>query len=146
MKGKQKQKDRKKLRSQAAAIIAGLIVSAVILSALFILPEIYITELSEKINRKLDIAFEAVEKGDFSGANKCGKEIYGILENAGPKLKLFVDHRDVSEIVNYAAEAACIDKYGDADAYMSFVSDFTGISIMLEFLRDNNSFSLSGVL
>lgn len=141
-----KQKACKKLKSQSAAVVTALIMSTAFLSALFVLPEIYISELSEKINIKLDAAFEAVEKEDFAGANEYGKEIYSALKKAEPKLKLFMDHRDVSEIMNYALEAAGIDKYGDADAYMSFISDFTGIRIMLDFLKNNNSFSLSGVL
>lgn len=140
-----KHKTYKKLKSQSAAVVSALVISAAVLSALFVLPEAYISGLSVKINKELDAAFEAVESENFAKANKCGKEIYGILKKAEPKLKLFVDHRDVSEIMNYAAEAAKIDKYGDADAYMSFISDFTGIRVLLDFLRDNNSFSPGGV-
>lgn len=141
-----KQKLYKKLKVRAAAIAAGLIISAAALTALFILSETYISKLDKEINAQLDIAFEAVEKEDFIKARECGREINEALKAAEANLKLFINHRDITELMKYADNTVKINIHGGEDAYNAYISDFIGIRCLIGFLKDNNSFSPAGVL
>lgn len=133
----------KKLHTQAVATIIGLCVAFAILLATFILSEVCINQLENEIFPLLDEAVEAVNSGDTETVGRLGHEIYDKLMQAEPKMKLFVSHRDIMELMRYASDLAYLDADGERDTY---IADISGIRNWLTFLRENNAVSISSIL
>lgn len=138
-----KKKADKKLRAQAIAATTGLIASVIILLSAFILSEIFLNSVQDRLQPLFDEALLEVENEDYEAMGRTGEQIYAVLKQSESKLELFVNHRDIIELMRLANELKLIGADGDKITYMNSIS---GIQSWFEYIKKSNGFGIGVVI
>lgn len=138
-----KKKADKKLRAQAIAATTGLIASVIILLSAFILSEIFLNSVQDRLQPLFDEALLEVENEDYEAMGRTGEQIYAVLKQSESKLELFVNHRDIIELMRLANELKLIGADGDKITYMNSIS---GIQSWFEYIKKCNGFGIGVVI
>ncbi len=133
----------KQLKKNSAATIVGLVISVLLLAAIFILPELCTARLGKRALPLLDAVESAALAGDFDLAERSVAELCSVLSEYETKLNLFSHHKDVSSMMNAADSASRVVKTHDAARLMQVIDD---IRFGLEYICTANDVSLSGIL
>lgn len=130
------------IRNQSAVSVAALVLGMLLLAAVFIFSNSYIKKLEQRILPIVDAGCRAAEAEELDAAHSAGVEVYHLLEEAEPMLKLLFSHRDILEIQLCAAAIVDLGANGERDEY---IENFSAIKRWFSFFEETNALSAEGV-
>ncbi|MBR5949376.1 MAG: DUF4363 family protein [Clostridia bacterium] len=133
----------KQLRARSRASAAALILSALLLAAIFFFSKRSLSELENKLYPLIDEAMGAAHSGDFETVGRAGKEIDAILHENENALMIYASHRDIIDLLRCSGELASLGANGERDDYIEALAT---LRVTLHLLRENNTATLGNIL
>ena len=138
-----KARNEKQLRAQNTASNAALIVSILLLAAIFLLSSLSLSRLEGEAYPLIDEAIAAAHYEDFVELGRITQKLERILAERESEMKIYASHRDIADIMRCCGELTALGDSGEKDDY---IESLAGIRVMLRMLRENNCVSLGNVL
>lgn len=138
-----KARNEKQLRAQNTASNAALIVSILLLAAIFLLSSLSLSRLEGEAYPLIDEAIAAAHNEDFVELGRIAQKLERILAERESEMKIYASHRDIADIMRCCGELTALGDSGEKDDY---IESLAGIRAMLRLLRENNCVSLGNVL
>ena len=115
-------------------------VSAVLMAFLFVVPPLYLTRVTDRLDAAVTRAEQGLAVGDDAGVQGAMNELCAIMEENSVTLEMFLNHNSVDALV-LAVEAA--RPLNDPENLRAALA---GIRAGMDVLKSIEIFSLSGVL
>ena len=133
----------KQLRAQNAASNWALIVSLLLLAAIFAFSSLSLSRIDGEVYPIIDEAIAAAHSEDFARVKLLGERLERILHEHESEMKLYASHRDITDVLRCAGELTALSDSGEKDDY---IESLAGIRAMLQLLHENNCVSLGNLL
>lgn len=133
----------RQLRAQNAASKWALIVSLLLLAAIFAFSGMSLSRIGGEVYPLIDEAIAAAHSEDFERVKLLGERIDRILNEHRSEMNLYASHRDITDVLRCAGELTALGDSGEKDDY---IESLAGIRAMLQLLHENNCVSLGNLL